>query len=56
MIYNLPVPQVYGNYDITQLEMINIVIALKIWSSNWSDKKIQIFGDNMALVQILTTG
>ena len=55
VIYNLPVPHGYENYDITQLEMINIVVASKIWSSHWSNKKVQIFYDNMAVVQVLTT-
>ena len=36
--------------------MINIVVASKIWSSHWSKKKVQIFCDNMAMVQVLTTG
>ena len=56
MIYHLPLPRGYNSYDITQLEMLNIVVASKIWSSHWSDKKIQIFCDNMAVVQVLTTG
>ena len=56
MIYYLPLPRGYNSYDITQLEMLNIVVTSKIWSSHWSDKKIQIFCDNMAVVQVLTTG
>ena len=56
MVYHLPLPRGYNSYDITQLEMLNIVVASKIWSSHWSDKKIQIFCDNMAIVQVLTTG
>ena len=56
MIYTLPVPMGFNEYDITQLEMLNIVVVAKIWASHWSNKKIQIFSDNMAVVQVLTTG
>ena len=40
MIYTLPIPLGFEQYDITQLEMINIVVAAKIWASHWSNKKI----------------
>ena len=56
MIYTLPIPLGFQQYDITQLEMINIVVAAKIWASHWSNKKIRIYSDNMAVVQVLTTG
>ena len=56
MIYTLPIPLGFRQYDITQLEMINIVIAAKIWASHWAYKKIHIFSDNMAVIQVLTTG
>ena len=32
------------------------MVAAKIWVSHWSNKKIRIFLDNMAVVQVLTTG
>ena len=56
MTYNLVIPQGYQNYDITQLEVVNIVVVSKMWSSHWSNKKVQIFCDNMAVVHVLTTG
>ena len=40
IIYTLPIPLGFEQYDITQLEMINIVVAAKIWASHWSNKKI----------------
>ena len=36
--------------------MLNIVVAAKIWAAHWSNKRIRIFSDNMAVIQILTTG
>ena len=52
----LPIHLGFKQYDITQLEMINIVVAAKIWASHWSNKKIRIYSDNMAVIQVLTTG
>ena len=56
MIYTLQIPHNFQQYDITQLEMLNIVVVAKIWSSHWSNKRIKIFSDNMAVLQFLTTG
>ena len=56
MIYTLPIPLGFQGYDITQLEMINIVVAAKIWASHWANKRIRIFSDNLAVVQVPNTG
>ena len=42
--------------DICHLEMLNIVVASKLWAVHWKDKKIKIYCDNMAVVQVLNTG
>ena len=56
MIYTLPIPYGLRQYYITHLDMINIVVAVKIWASHWANKKIRIFSENMAVIQVLTTG
>ena len=56
MVYALEIPIGYNSYDICHLEMLNIVVASKIWANHWRNKKIQIYCDNMAVVQILNTG
>ena len=56
MVYALEIPFGYGNYDICHLEMLNIVVASKLWAVHWKDKKIKIYCDNMAVVQVLNTG
>ena len=33
-----------------------MVVAAKIWETHWSTREIQIFCDNMAVVEVLTTG
>ena len=37
-------------------EILNIVVAAKIWATHWSNQKVQIFCDNMAVVEVLTSG
>ena len=32
MVYVLPIPKGYMNYNIAQLEILNIVVALKVWA------------------------
>lgn len=41
---------------ITQLEMLNIVIAVKVWAPRWHNQVIIIYCDNAAAVSVLTTG
>ena len=36
--------------------MLNVVVALKIWSKIWSDKKVKKFSDNLAVVEVLKSG
>ena len=53
MVYALP--NNYQGYTIVHLEILNILVACKIWAKFWQDKKVQIFCDNLA-VEVLTTG
>ena len=55
-VYSLPIPLGFKNYNIVQLEMINVMVALKIWGQCWSNKCIRIFCDNLAVVEVLTFG
>ena len=54
--YALPIPKNFNNYSIVHLEMLNIVVAPKVWVTQWSCKKLQIKCDNMALVDVLISG
>ena len=55
-VYALSIPKNYMNYNIAQLEILNIVVALKVWGQNWENKRIQIFCDNRAVVDTLNSG
>ena len=56
MVYTLPIPDHCQYLHITQLEMLNVVVALKVWASVWSDKVIDIKCDNLAVAEVLTSG
>ena len=55
MIYTLPLPRGFKSYSIVHLEILNIVVALKIWAPLWKDLTIEIKCDNMAVVEVLNT-
>ena len=53
-VYHLPIPKHYQNLTIVHLEMVNILVAIRIFAAHWSRKKILIKCDNHAVVQVLT--
>ena len=55
-VYTLPIPLGYKNMGIVQLEMINIVLALKLFANDWKEKKVLIRCDNQAVVMVLQSG
>ena len=54
--YELPLPKDFNNYTIVHPEMLNILLALKIWAYQCTDWKVQIQCDNMAVVDVLASG
>ena len=56
MIYTIPFPRGYQNYNINHLEMLNVMVALKIWGAAWQNKNIDIRCDNLPVVEILNNG
>ena len=54
--YALPIPKDFNNYSIVHLEMLNIVVALKFWGTQWSCTKLLVKCDNMAVVNVLISG
>ena len=41
---------------INALELLTIAVALKIWGDRWKGKRIQVFCDNMASVNVINSG
>ena len=56
MVYTLQIPKGFNNYTIVHLEILNIVVALKLWGSLWQSHAIEVKCDNMAVVEVLNTG
>ena len=38
-VYSIPIPLGVGGYQIVHLEMLNILVALKVWGHKWTKKK-----------------
>ena len=55
-VYALPLPEAWQNINIASLEMINILVALKVWHSQWAGHRVLIHCDNQAVVSVLNTG
>ena len=54
--YAFPIPKYFKNYSIVHLEMLNIVVVLKIWATQWSCKKLRVKCDIIAVIDVLTSG
>ena len=56
-VYASPIFNIYGmDLKIVHLEMLNLVIALKLWARKWSHSVVRFFCDNLAVVQVVRTG
>ena len=56
MVYNLTIPLGYRAMTIVHLEMINIMVALKMFASQWKGLKLLVKCDNDAVVKVLKSG
>ena len=55
-VYAIKIPKNYENYSIVHLEMLNILVALRVWAKQWASKKILLKCDNQAVVLVLNSG
>ena len=55
-VYHLKVPKNFKSDNIATLEMLNILVAIRVWARKWHSKKITIYCDNEAVVSVLNTG
>ena len=56
MVYHLPIERDFANLDIVHLEMVNIVMALRLFARLWSGTRILVKCDNEAVVKVLKAG
>ena len=55
-VFAFPLPLGYLNYNIAHLEMLNILVALRVWQNFWAKTRVRIACDNEAVVQVLGSG
>ena len=55
-VYHLPIVKHYKNLRITQLEMVNILVAVRILAPCWANKQVLIKCDNQTVVHVLESG
>ena len=55
-VYSVVIPLGYENMSIMHLEMLNILVAIRVWGPQWYGKAIQIACDNQAVVMVLNSG
>ena len=51
-VYSIPLPRSFNDYNIVHFEMLNVVMALKLWAVSWANKCIHIYCDNQAVVDV----
>ena len=55
-VYHLPIARGFMNWSIVHLEMVNILIAIRLFKFLWKGRKVLIKCDNEAVVSVLKTG
>ena len=54
--YHLPITCGYKDLNIAHLDMVNILVALKVFCHQWATKHILLHCDNQAVVCVLQSG
>ena len=55
-IYAIYIPQYCQNFSIVHFEMLNILVAVRVWGKNLKNKRILIKCDNQPVVSVLNSG
>ena len=55
-VYSIAIAPGLHNYGIMHLEMLNILVALRIWRHKWQGRRIVIHYDNQVVVIVVNSG
>ena len=55
-VYSVPIERNYKNFTIVHLEMLNLLVAMRLWADHWSSQKVVLFCDNQAVISVLNNG
>ena len=56
MVYHMSIPLGFKGLNIVHLEMLNILVAVKLFCTHWKGMNILIHCDNFAVVNVLRSG
>ena len=56
MVYHLSIPSGFNGMSIVYLEMVNILLAVRVFADHWSSQRVLIKCDNQAVVASLNSG
>ena len=56
MVYHIAIPLGFKGLTIVHLEMLNILVAVKLFCRHWKGMSILIYCDNFAVVNVLRSG
>ena len=55
-VYKLTIHDQYQDFTIVHLEMLNLLVAIRLWGKQWASHKVVLHCDNQAVVSVLTNG
>ena len=55
-VYHLPIERGFRNWTIVHLEMVNILMAIRLFKFQWASRRVFIRCDNEAVVTVLRNG
>ena len=58
-IYTAQLPREWvgnNNYNINHFEMVNILVAIRLWGEQWSHQHVRLYVDNASVVQVCNSG
>ena len=55
-VYTVSTPEQYQDANIATLEMLNILVAVRVWCKEWAGTSVRIACDNEAVVKVLNSG
>ena len=59
LVYTAQLPEEWvgnSNYNINHFEMVNLVVAIRLWGKHWQHQNVKIYIDNASVVQVCNTG
>ena len=56
LVYKVDIEEQYQDFTIVHLEMLNLLVAIRLWGNQWASHKVVLNCDHQAVVSVLTNG